>query len=128
MPSGKYRDLLRARAFLSFLTTQFLGAFNDNIYKIVVALIAVNVGLTVGAGGGYLSLTGAVFVLPFLLFSGYAGYFADRFNKRTVLIVTKSFEVVAMALAFLAFLAGRIEPMLGVLFLMALQWSGSGSF
>lgn len=121
MSGGKYQDLLRSRGFLSFLTTQFLGALNDNVYKIVVALIAVNVGLTTGAGGAYLSLAGAVFVLPFLLFSGYAGYFADTFNKRTVLIVTKSFEVVAMGLAFLAFLSGRIELMLFVLFLMALQ-------
>ena len=121
MASGKYKDLLTALGFQAFLWTQFLGAFNDNIYKIVVALLAVHVATSSGGGSGQLSLVGAVFILPFFLFSGYAGHIADVSSKRTVLIVTKAFEIVAMALGFVAFLSGRIDLMLGVLFLMALQ-------
>jgi acyl-[acyl-carrier-protein]-phospholipid O-acyltransferase/long-chain-fatty-acid--[acyl-carrier-protein] ligase len=120
MSIGKYKDLLKLFGFQSFLWTQFLGAFNDNVYKIVVSMLAVDVA-TSSDGSGYLSLVGAVFILPFFLFSGYAGYLADVFNKRTVLIVTKAFEIVAMGLGFFAFFSGRIEWMLCILFLMALQ-------
>src|SRR3989442_151130 len=72
-------------------------------------------------GARYRSLSGAVFTLPFLLFSGYAGQLADIFNKRAVLIVTKAFEILAMIFGLVALLVGRIELLLAVLFLMALQ-------
>ncbi|MBI5407084.1 MAG: MFS transporter [Nitrospirae bacterium] len=122
MATGKYKDLLKHLGFQSFLWTQFLGAFNDNFYKIVVSLFAIEAAKKYGEGGSfYLSLAGALFILPFFLFSGYAGHLADVFNKRSVLIVTKSFEIIAMSLGLFAFLSGRIELMLGVLFLMALQ-------
>lgn len=122
MAVGKYKDLLRSFGFQAFLWTQFLGAFNDNVCKIVVSMVAVNVGAGSGeGGGGHLSLVGAVFILPFVLFSGYAGHVADVFQKRSVLIVTKGFEVVAMGLAFFAFSSDRIALMLGVLFLLALH-------
>jgi acyl-[acyl-carrier-protein]-phospholipid O-acyltransferase/long-chain-fatty-acid--[acyl-carrier-protein] ligase len=121
MPIGKYLDLLKSHGFQAFLGTQFLGAFNDNVFKIVVSMLAVDVAARSGEGSGYLSLVGAVFILPFFLFSGYAGHVADVFNKRSVLIVTKSFEIVAMGLGLFALVSGRIELMLGVLFLMALH-------
>lgn len=122
MATGKYKDLLKHLGFQSFLWTQFLGAFNDNFYKIAVSLFAIEAAREYGEGGSlYLSLAGALFVLPFFLFSGYAGHLADVFNKRSVLIVTKSFEIIAMCIGLFAFLSGRIEFMLGVLFLMALQ-------
>ncbi len=122
MSSGRYKDLLKHFGFQSFLWTQFLGAFNDNIYKMVVSLFAVEAAARGGSGGSaYLSLAGAVFILPFILFSGYAGHAADVYNKRSVLIVTKSFEIVAMGMAIFALWSGRIDFMLFVLFLMALQ-------
>ncbi len=122
MSSGNYRSLLKHFGFQSFLCTQFLGAFNDNIYKMVVSLFALEAAACSGSGGSmYLSLTGVVFILPFIMFSGYAGHAADVFNKRSVLIVTKSFEIAAMGLAVIALWSGRIDFMLFVLFLMALQ-------
>ncbi|MBI4529797.1 MAG: MFS transporter [Deltaproteobacteria bacterium] len=120
MPSGKYIDTLKHPGFQPFLWTQFLGALNDNTYKMVLSLIAVNGTAQVG-GSGYLSLVAAIFILPFILFSGYAGQIADLFSKRNVLVVTKIVELVAMALGIVAFSIGRIEPMFGVLFLMALH-------
>jgi len=121
MASGKYKDLLKSLSFQSFLWTQFLGAFNDNVCKIVVSMVAVNLAVGSGEGSGDLPLVGAIFILPFFLFSGYAGHLADVYSKRTVLVITKCFEIVSMSLALLAFLSGRMEWMLGVLFLMALQ-------
>ncbi len=118
MSTGKYKDLLKNFGFQSFLWTQFLGAFNDNLFKMVISMFAVNVS---GDGGMYISLVGAVFILPYFLFSGYAGYFADAYNKRTVLIASKSFEIVAVSCGLFALYTRRIEPLLATLFLMALQ-------
>src|SRR4029079_16541284 len=51
----------------------------------------------------------------------YAGQLADVYSKRTVLVVTKSLEIVAAVLALFAFTAGRLEITYAVLFLIALQ-------
>src|SRR6516225_8441366 len=114
-----YRDTLKRPGLQPFLWTQFLGAFNDNLFKIVVSMLAVH--LVAARAGRELSIVSAVFILPFLLFSGYAGQLADVFSKRTVLVVSKSLEVVAAALGLIAFASGRVELMFVVLFLIAVQ-------
>jgi acyl-[acyl-carrier-protein]-phospholipid O-acyltransferase/long-chain-fatty-acid--[acyl-carrier-protein] ligase len=106
---------------LGFLTAQFLGAFNDNVYKIVLSLLAVRMAGSAAHSNIYLPLIGAVFILPFFFCSGYAGHLADVLSKRRLLVATKCFEIIVMGLGLAAFLIGRIELMLGVLFLMALQ-------
>src|SRR5215831_17547425 len=116
---GTYGGLLRVRGFPPLLATAFLGAFNDNLYKIVVSLLAVK--MAASGDTHYLALAGALFVLPYLLFSGYAGWLADAYSKRTVLIVTKSFEIIAMLAAFAALASGNLDFMLAVIFLTALQ-------
>ncbi len=116
---GGFGGLIQKRGFQAFLWTQFLGAFNDNLYKMVVSMRAVHVAAA--SGGEYLSLAGVVFVAPFLLFSGYSGHLADALSKRTVLISVKVFEVAVMLLGLAVFFSTRIEPMLIVLFLMALH-------
>jgi acyl-[acyl-carrier-protein]-phospholipid O-acyltransferase/long-chain-fatty-acid--[acyl-carrier-protein] ligase len=108
-------------SLLGFLVAQFLGAFNDNVYKMVLSLLAVRTATSAVTGNASLPLIGAIFILPFLLFSGYAGHVADLFSKRHVLVAAKGLEIVAMSLGLVAFLIGRFELMLGVLFLMALQ-------
>src|SRR5262244_3437039 len=96
-----FKQLLHNAGFQSFLWTQFLGAFNDNIYKIIVSMRAVHVA---GANGtDYVALAGAIFVIPFLLFSGYSGQWADRFSKRSVMIAVKAFEIAVMVLGLAAF-------------------------
>src|SRR5947208_3823336 len=119
MTNNSFNDLLKKSGFQAFLWTQFLGAFNDNVYKIIVSMRAVHVAAK--SSSEYLALAGAVFVIPFLLFSGYSGHLADAISKRTVLIGVKAFEIFAMGLGFAAFFSTRIELMLVVLFLMALH-------
>jgi acyl-[acyl-carrier-protein]-phospholipid O-acyltransferase / long-chain-fatty-acid--[acyl-carrier-protein] ligase len=116
-----YGPLLSDTHFQAFLWTQFLGAFNDNVYKMIVSILAVRIASDANLGSRYLALAGAVFVLPFLLFAGYAGQIADRFSKTRVLQVTKSFEIVVMLFGIAALLSARIELLLIVLFLLALQ-------
>ena len=72
-------------------------------------------------GAATASLAQAVFILPFFLFSGYAGHIADVWSKRTVLIATSALEIVAMSLAVVAFIWQSFPALLAVLFLMALQ-------
>src|SRR5258707_1749270 len=61
MAQNGFKDLLKNTGFHSFLWTQFLGAFNDNVYKILVSMRAVHVAANTGSGSQYLSLAGVVF-------------------------------------------------------------------
>jgi acyl-[acyl-carrier-protein]-phospholipid O-acyltransferase/long-chain-fatty-acid--[acyl-carrier-protein] ligase len=115
-----YRETVRQPGFQPFLWTQFLGAVNDNLFKIVVSMLAVAAAAP-GMDGRALSLVGALFILPFALFSGYAGQLADSCSKRTILVATKAFEVLVMALGLLALGAGYLSAAYAVLFLMALH-------
>jgi MFS family permease len=113
--------LHRNRSFVSLAATQFLGAINDHVFKMVVALFAVGAAVQF-EGSGYLSLSGALFVAPYILFSNYAGRLADRHSKRSLLVVIKFAEIGIMAIA-LCVLAGSnaLQGLLLVLFLMATQ-------
>src|SRR2546423_7381985 len=106
------KELFKNIGFQSLLWTHFLGVFNDNLYKTIVALRAVQVTSTTGTGGEYVPLSMALFVAPFLLFSGYSGHLADTLSKRTVLIGVKVFEVFVMALGLAVLVSNRIELML----------------
>src|ERR1051325_995165 len=121
MRGGNYIGILRERGFFFFFCTQFLGAFNDSFYKIIVTLIALRIPASLGGGNQYIPLIGGVFFLPFFVFSGYAGYIADVHSKRTILIAVKLFEILVMTAGFFAFFADRIEYMLVIVFLMGLH-------
>ncbi|HVV47102.1 MAG TPA: hypothetical protein VHC72_17945, partial [Bryobacteraceae bacterium] len=107
-----YRSLLADTRFEGFLWAQFLGAFNDNVYKMIVSFTAVQIAVDSAARGRYLALSGAVFILPFILFSGYAGQLADRYSKTRVLQVTKALEIVTMGMGIAALLANSMNLLL----------------
>ena len=120
MTAHSYRETLRRPGLQPFLWTQFLGAFNDNLFKIVVSMVAIHAA-SEASSGRQLSIVGAVFILPFLLFSGYAGQFADVYSKRSVLVITKSLEIVATGLGLVAFATGHLQLTYITLFLIAVQ-------
>jgi acyl-[acyl-carrier-protein]-phospholipid O-acyltransferase/long-chain-fatty-acid--[acyl-carrier-protein] ligase len=119
--SNGYPALLADGGFQSFLWTQFLGAFNDNVYKMMVSVAAVQIAASQQMGARYLSLAGAVFVIPFLLFAGYAGQAADHFSKTRVLQITKAFEILIMITGLVALVERNIGLLLTVLFMLAVQ-------
>ena len=95
----------------SLLIVQFLGAFNDNAWKLIVALLAIRaVTAQVGRSGPAFeaasqtqtTLAFVVFTLPLMLVSLPAGVLADRVSKRSVIIIMKAIEVCLMAGATLA--------------------------
>ncbi len=98
--------------------TQFLGAMNDNILKLLIIFYLIhNLG---GNKAGIVTATaGATFVLPFLLFSATAGSLADRFSKAAVTFYVKLSEVVVTAAAVAAFVVESIWMLYLVLFMMA---------
>lgn len=90
--------------FMSFYllnATQFLVALNDNIFKLLVIYLLINVKGPESAPT-VLSLAGAIFVIPFLLFSSGAGVLADKISKRSIIVFAKAFEVLVMAFGLLA--------------------------
>lgn len=125
LQASSYGELLKKQGFAFYLLAEFLGVVNDNILRMVLGLMALTMdyGLenhsAVSAMG--VSIVGAVFMVPFLIFSGIAGSIADRYNKRSVLIVTKSLEVVTMLLALVIMPMGVFWLNLVLLFLLATQ-------
>jgi acyl-[acyl-carrier-protein]-phospholipid O-acyltransferase/long-chain-fatty-acid--[acyl-carrier-protein] ligase len=108
--------------FLSFLAATFLGSFNDNAFKLVVSLAALSLIADPTAQQSYLAMTSALAILPFVLFSGYAGYFADRYAKSSVLRISKATEILAMGAALVVFISGHsMTHLLITLFLLALH-------
>ncbi len=107
--------------FASFLAAQFLGAANDNAFKLTIVSFVLWRVPDEAAQVRYSSIATVLFPLPFLLFSPLAGYLADRFTKSRVLFWAKAPEILAMTLAIPAFALGSVEALLGVLFLMATQ-------
>jgi acyl-[acyl-carrier-protein]-phospholipid O-acyltransferase/long-chain-fatty-acid--[acyl-carrier-protein] ligase len=116
-----FKGLLKSGGFQAFLWTQFLGAFNDNAYRLIVSLRAVHIIGSADQSGKYLALAGAIFVLPSLLFAGYSGHLADAISKRTVLIGVKAFEILVMTIGLFTFFTTSVPLMFLVLFLMAVH-------
>jgi len=102
--------------FLAMAATYFLGVFNDNFFKQAALLLAVAAGLS-----GLQGTATALFSLPFILFSAYGGWLADRYSKRRVIIGVKILEVVAMALGAYGIYTMNWTWILAMVFLMGMQ-------
>jgi len=109
-----------ARSFYLLNATQFLGALNDNVFKLLVIYLLIHVKGP-GAANTILSLAGAIFVIPFLIFSSSAGVLADRFSKRTIIVYTKFLELAVMLFGLLAVSLKSEVGAYAALFLMATQ-------
>ena len=120
MAGHRAADGLLSRGFAFFISTQFLGAFNDNAFKFLIIGFAMS-RLTPDASRNYIPLASSLFIVPFLLFSSYAGYLSDRFTKRQVMIWTKVMEVAVMLAGFVLFYHQATYWLLVVLFLMGAQ-------
>ncbi len=104
---------------LSFLNvSQFLGVINDNLFKFVMAFLLID-ALGKDQANRILSATGAIYVIPFLLFSSSAGILADRFSKQKLLVVMKMAEIGVMILAIFAFSIKSVWGCYSLLFLLS---------
>ncbi|HBK05148.1 MAG TPA: acyl-[ACP]--phospholipid O-acyltransferase [Acetobacteraceae bacterium] len=111
--------MLFSRRLGPLCLTQTCGAFNDNLVKNAMIVLAI---FKLGAGGaGLAALAGALFIAPYALLSATAGQLADRFDKSRLIRATKAAEVVLMGLAAWAFLASSVPGLLAVLFGLGVQ-------
>jgi acyl-[acyl-carrier-protein]-phospholipid O-acyltransferase/long-chain-fatty-acid--[acyl-carrier-protein] ligase len=108
------------RSFYFLNATQFLGALNDNLFKLLVVYMLINVQGS-AAAAKILSLAGAIFVIPFLLFSSGAGVVADRKSKRSIIVFTKILEVAIMLFGLFAVSFHSAWASYTALFFMATQ-------
>lgn len=134
--------LPRDPGFYGIALTQFFGAFNDNVFKQILLLLAVPVAVVGSAeDSDRQGLALFIFALPFLLFSGIAGYISERQSKRTVIVLTKVAEIFVMLVGLVVLLSywltgvapeslTGLAGLFAVLFLMGAQsaFFGPGKF
>ncbi len=134
-------------SFIAMLFTQFLGAFNDNMFRFLMIPIGIFalqdylIGLEeLPSWAAYVGITSSdpqalqelaqktilfigaeLFLIPFVLMVGPAGFLSDRFRKDQVMVGTKIAEIVIMGLGVLALMSGSVWFLLIVLFFMGTQ-------
>lgn len=111
--------------------TQFSGAFNDNFFKNALVILVVykiagqlpdDAAVVFGLGkDAFAPLAGAVFILPFFLFSALGGQLADKFEKSRLIRGIKLAEIGIMVLGAVALVLRQVELLVFVLFLMGMQ-------
>ena len=119
-PMSSQFSLLQKKRFGPFFLTQFLGAFNDNVFKnSLLILIAFRVAAE--DSNMLVNLSAGLFILPFFLFSATAGQLADKYEKSQLIRWIKIAEILIMAGAVIALLCDSLEALVGLLFLMGIQ-------
>ena len=109
------------RGFWSLIVTQFQGAFSDNALKWLVIFLITGLGLSQTKRDSLISVVGALFAIPFILFSMAGGYLADRYSKRSVTIGVKVFEIFVMMLALIGLALNRLPLAVVCVFLMGVH-------
>ena len=117
--TSKFEVQLNSPRFLAFLAAQFLGVVNDNAFRVTLILFMLSIVIGETRQVRYSSFSTALFQIPFLLFSPFAGYLTDRFAKHRVLVWTKVPEIAWMALATVGFYFRSLPFLYFVLFLTA---------
>ncbi len=119
-------QLLRTRRFLPFFVAQFAGAFNDNLLRnalVIMATFGTGASATAPASEDNLvaNAAAALFIAPFFLFSAFAGQLADKFEKSRLIRALKLTEVAIMLVAAVGFWIGSVPLLLGLLFALGMQ-------
>ncbi|MEL0610440.1 MFS transporter [Vibrio echinoideorum] len=123
MNNSSQSSLLTQKRFLPYFITQFLGAFNDNIFKNVLLLFVAfaSIDTLPISSNLFINLAAGLFILPFFLFSALAGVLADKYEKSWFIRKVKLLEVVIMSLGAVGFIYESYGILLLLLFLMGTQ-------
>ncbi|ROZ79039.1 MFS transporter [Ramlibacter sp. WS9] len=114
--------LLKQRRFAPFFWTQFSGAANDNLFKFaftVMVTYQLQIAWLPPAMAGL--VIGALFILPFLLFSATSGQLTDKYDKTTMIRFVKNLEIAIMGIAAVGFYNDNVAILLACTFLMGLH-------
>lgn len=123
MTSPTQFSLFAQRRFAPFFWTQFLGALNDNVFKVALltAITYDSLHWTEVDAGLLNNLIPGLFILPFVLFSAVAGQLADRAEKSRWMRQVKMAEIVLMAIAAVGWLTHQLWLLVIVIAAMGLQ-------
>ena len=114
--------LLGQRRFLPLFVTQFLGAFNDNLYKMaMVVLVTYTILNDPKLEANFSALASGVFILPFFLFSAISGQLADAMDKARLIRIIKSAEIVILIAGGIGLVTHSIPLLLVALFAMGVH-------
>lgn len=114
---------LRERRFAPFFWTQFLGAMNDNVFKVgFTSLVTFQAARFSGVDPGTAAfLISAIFIVPFVLFSATSGQIADKYDKATLARLVKSFEILVMLIGGAGFVLHSAPLLYVCTFLMGVH-------
>ncbi|HET6801396.1 MAG TPA: MFS transporter [Casimicrobiaceae bacterium] len=115
--------LLSERRFAPFFWTQFAGAANDNVFKnAFVVFVTFEAARSIAVDAGTIvNLIGAVFILPFMLFSATAGQLADKYEKSWLIRWIKVFEIGIMLVGLAGFALGSVALLFVALALLGVH-------
>lgn len=114
--------LLRQRRFLPLFVTQFLGAFNDNLFRTAMVILAIYTIFSNPAQEAQFStIAQALFILPFFLLSAVSGQLADSHDKAAIIRIVKTAEIFIMVFGAAGILLHNIPLMLLALFAMGVH-------
>ncbi|MFT3849272.1 MAG: MFS transporter [Propionivibrio sp.] len=115
--------LLKTRRFAPFFVTQFLGAFNDNLFKnaLIVLLTFHAASWTTLTPEVLTNLAAGIFILPFFIFSATSGQLADKYDKALLARWVKVLEMLIMGVAALGFFLHSLAVLLAALCLLGLH-------
>jgi MFS family permease len=114
--------LLRARRFLPLFGTQFLGAFNDSLFKqAVVLFVTYQLYSNPAKEFQFSAIAQALFILPFFLFSALAGQLADDHDKARLIRIIKAAEVAIMLVGGAGLMLANTVLMLAAVFAMGVH-------
>jgi MFS family permease len=115
--------LLRERRYAPFFWTQFFGAANDNVFKnaFVVFVTFEAAGRLAVDAGMIVNLIGAVFILPFMLFSATSGQLADKYEKSRLIRAIKLLEIAIMTIGLAGFVLGSVALLFVALALLGIH-------
>jgi len=114
--------LVRTRRFLPLFATQFLGAFNDNLFRTaMVMLVIYGIYGDAEQEATFSAIAGALFILPFFLLSALSGQLADAGDKAHIIRIVKTAEIVIMVFGAAGLLLHNIPLLLAALFAMGVH-------
>jgi 1-acyl-sn-glycerol-3-phosphate acyltransferase len=115
--------LLSQRRFAPFFWTQFLGAGNDNVFKIAfTGLVTYQASLFPGVDPDRTAfLIAAIFIAPFVLFSATSGQIADKMEKSRLIRLVKSLEIAIMLMGAVGFLMHQVFLLYATTFMMGVH-------
>ena len=105
--------LLLRRRFLPIFVTQFLGAFNDNLFRTsMVMLVIYGIYRDATQEATFSAVAGALFILPFFLLSALAGQLADSSDKAKIIRIVKTAEIIIMVVGAVGLLLHNVPLLL----------------